>query len=67
MTKSRHPSRTARVLLYIAFVTVLLTSVTCQGNVYVGVSTAGPYAGYPYGGHPYGYGGGVVVVGRPYP
>ena len=54
----------AKLVLVAAVAWILLSTVSCgQGNVYVGVGVAGPYAGYPYGGYPYPVGG--VVVGRP--
>ena len=56
----------ARLLLLLAVLWLILTTVSCTGNVYMGVGVAGPYVGYPYGGA-YGYPyGGTVWVGRPF-
>ena len=56
----------AKLVPIVVVLTILLTTVSCQGNVYVGVSSVGPWTGYPYGGYGYPYGGGVVV-GYPFP
>ena len=55
-----------RIVLVVALGWTVLASVSCDSNVYMGVSVAGPYAGYPYGGYggAYPYRGGVYV-GRP--
>ncbi len=52
-----------RIVMVVALGWTVLASLSCDGNVYMGVSVAGPYAGYPYGGYP--YRGGGVYVGRP--
>jgi len=54
----------AQLVLLLLMAWIVLSTLGCDGNVYVGVRVAGPYAGYPYGGYPGGYGG--VYVGRPY-
>ncbi len=60
----------ARVVLLLAALAGVLSATGCDGNVYMGVTVAGPYAGYPYGYGGYGgyrghYGG--VYMGRPFP
>ena len=64
----RGAMQTARILLFLMALTGVLFTTGCDGNVYMGVSVAGPYSGYPYGygGGYRGYGGGVYV-GRPFP
>ena len=60
--------RLFRITLLLVVAGTMLASTGCDGNVYMGVSVAGPYYGYPYGGYPYGgypYGG-SVPIGRPY-
>jgi hypothetical protein len=60
--------RLTRIALLLVVAGTMLTATGCDGNVYMGVSVAGPYYGYPYGGYPYGgypYGG-SVPIGRPY-
>ena len=52
-----------RLLLLVLAVGLILSTVSCTGTAYYGVSVGGPYYGYPYGGV-YGgpvYGGGVIV------
>jgi hypothetical protein len=54
-----------RIVMIAAIGWTVLATLSCEGgNVYMGVSVAGPYAGYPYGGG-YPYRGGGVYVGRP--
>ena len=55
------------VLLILVF-WLVLTTISCEGATYVGVSVgvAGPYYGYPYGRYGYPYTAGGVVVGRPH-
>jgi hypothetical protein len=42
-----------RLALLATVLWLLLSSASCNGNVYVGVAVPGPYVGYPYG-HPHG-------------
>jgi hypothetical protein len=66
--KRRIADGLSTLLLLGALVWLLLGTTGCSnGNVYVGVSVAGPYGAYGHG-YPY-YGGGYrggVVYGRPY-
>ena len=61
--------RLFRITLLLVVAGTMLTSTGCDGNVYMGVSVAGPYYGYPYGGYPYGgsvpYRSSLPLVGRP--
>ncbi len=55
----------SKLLLLAGLLGLLLSTTSCTGNVYYGVS-AGPYVGYPYGGvggYRTSYGG--VMYGRP--
>ena len=52
-----------RLVLLILGLWLVLTTVSCDGDVYVGVGVSGPYYGYPHGRYGYPYGG-TVVVGR---
>lgn len=42
-----------RFVSIVALLCVALATAGCQGNVYVGVSAPGAWAGYPYGGYGY--------------
>jgi len=64
--KRRMVSGLSTLILVGALVWLLLGTTGCSnGNVYMGVSVAGPYGGYPYG-YPYGGGYRGGVYGRPY-
>ena len=63
-TNPRRYKSMTRKLRFVSIVAVLciaLATAGCQGNVYVGVSAPGAWAGYPYGGYGYGYPVGVGV------
>lgn len=53
-------------LLFAFAIIAAVSTVSCSGNVYVGVGVAGPYYGHPYR-YPYPFPVGGVVIGRPYP
>ena len=61
-----------KAILILAVACAMLATVSCDGNVYMGVGVAGPYGyGAPYGMYGGGYGavpvyGGGVYVGRPF-
>ena len=60
--KRRMASGLSTLIVVGALAWLLLSTTGCSnGNVYVGVSVAGPYGGYPHGGYR-----GGVVYGRPY-